>query len=168
MKSQFKIKDSGKRQRFDGGAVRDTEDDKPRFDLIPPLAELRLAIHYAKGAKKYDEWNWSLGMPYSRFLASLKRHLAAFERGETDEDHLAALVFNAMSLMHFQECGRDDLDDITPRTKQWHTDTCRNTCRKFWKTIYDEMTKQDPGPEVLDSEPQKECRGGGLKKNRKL
>jgi len=119
MAKQFEIKDSGERQNFDGGAVRDTDDGKPRFDLIPPLAEQRVALHYGGGAKKYDEWNWAKGMPFSRFLASLKRHVAAFERGETDEDHLAAVVFNANSIMHFQECGRDDLDDITPRVKEW-------------------------------------------------
>jgi len=120
MAKQFKIKDSGERQSFDGGAVRDTDDGKPRFDLIPPLAEKRTALHYGSGAKKYDEWNWSRGMPFSRFLASMKRHISAFERGEIDEDHLAAVVFNANSIMHFQECGRDDLDDITPRVEAWY------------------------------------------------
>lgn len=119
MEKKFEIKDSGNRQAFDGGAVRDTEDGKPRFDLIPPLAEQRVAFHYSSGAKKYKEWNWAQGMPYSRFLASMKRHIAAFERGETDEDHLAAVVFNANSIMHFQECGRTDLDDITSRTEEW-------------------------------------------------
>jgi hypothetical protein len=120
MAKQFDIKDSGERQKFDGGAVRDTDDGKPRFDLIPPLAEQRTALHYSSGAKKYDEWNWAKGMPYSRFLASMKRHIASFERGESDEDHLAAVVFNANAIMHFQECGRDDLDDVTPRVKAWY------------------------------------------------
>ncbi len=121
MKSpNFEIKDSGNREEFAGGAVRDTDGGKPRFDLIPPLAEKRVALHYGGGAKKYDEWNWAKGMPYSRFVASMKRHIAAFERGETDEDHLAAVVFNANSIMHFQECGRDELDDITPRIKEWY------------------------------------------------
>ncbi len=124
--NEFEIKDSGKRESFDGGAVRDTDDGKPRFDLIPPLAQLRVALHYGGGAKKYDEWNWSKGMPYSRFLASMKRHIAAFERGETDEDHLAAVVFGANSIMHFQECDRSDLDDITPRIKEWYAHRDRN------------------------------------------
>lgn len=119
MPKRFDIKDSGERESFEGGAVRDTDDGKPRFDLIPPLAERRVAMHYGSGAKKYDEWNWSRGMPFSRFLASMKRHIAAFERGEEDEDHLAAVVFGANSIMHFQECGRDDLDDITPRIAEW-------------------------------------------------
>lgn len=128
MDKKFEIKDSGERQSFDGGAVRDTDDGKPRFDLIPPLAERRTAQHYGSGAKKYDEWNWSKGMPFSRFLASMKRHMAAFELGEIDEDHLAAIVFNANSIMHFQECGRDDLDDITPRVSTWYE--YRNKQRK--------------------------------------
>lgn len=129
MVKQFDIKDSGDRQNFDGGAVRDIDDGKPRFDLIPPLAEQRVALHYGNGAKKYKEWNWAQGMPFSRFLASLKRHVAAFERGEVDEDHLAAVVFNANAIIHFQECGRGDLDDITPRVKEWfnHKNKQRDT-----------------------------------------
>ena len=33
----FITKDSGKRQKFSTGMQRDTNEDKPRFDLISPL-----------------------------------------------------------------------------------------------------------------------------------
>lgn len=117
--NEFVIKDSGQRENFETGAKRDTDEGKPRYDLIPPLAERRVAMHYAKGAQKYEPWNWSLGMPFSRFWASLKRHVAAFECGDNEEDNLAAIVFAANSIMHFQECGRTDLDDMTPRIMEW-------------------------------------------------
>lgn len=45
--------DSGKRQSFSTGAVRDSAEDKPALDLISPFAELRLGAWLARGAKKY-------------------------------------------------------------------------------------------------------------------
>lgn len=111
MSKQFEIKDSGKRESFDGGAVRDTDDGKPRFDLIPPTALKRLAIHYANGAKKYDEHNWTKGIPVSRCIASLMRHVFQFVAGDNDEDHASAIIFGIMCIMHYEEIGRTDLDD---------------------------------------------------------
>lgn len=110
--TSFVVKDSGERQEFETGAKRDTQTGKPRYDLIPPLALKRVADLYAKGAIKYDEHNWTKGMPLSRFLASMMRHAMQFSMGDKDEDHLAAVIFNALAIMHFQEIGRKDLDDL--------------------------------------------------------
>ena len=97
------MQDSGEREQFGTGAVRDTATDKPRPDLISPFAERRLGAWLAEGAKKYLPRNWEAGMPLSRVTASLQRHLVAFKAGETDEDHLAAVMCNAMFLIHYQE-----------------------------------------------------------------
>ena len=94
------MNDSGKRQEFATGAVRDTADDKPRPELISPIALRRLAQWLGDGAKKYKARNWEKGIPLSRTLASLLRHLNAWQLGETDEDHLAAVFCNAMFLIH--------------------------------------------------------------------
>jgi len=109
---KYKTKDSGERQEFTTGAVRDTQQDKPRFDLIPPHALKRVAEVYTRGAIKYDEWNWFKGIPFQRCLASCMRHVESFRRGETDEDHLAQAVFNLLAIMEFQDVGREDLDDM--------------------------------------------------------
>jgi hypothetical protein len=55
------------------------------------------------GAAKYAERNWEAGMPFSRCVASLKRHLMKYQQGLRDEDHLAAILFNAMALIHYEE-----------------------------------------------------------------
>lgn len=55
---------------------------KPRYDLIHPKAEKGLVSVLTKGAEKYAERNWEKGMEWSKVIASLKRHLAAFESGE--------------------------------------------------------------------------------------
>ena len=114
------IKDSGERQEFDTGAVRDTQSGKPRYDLIPPVAHYRVAMHYGGGAEKYNEWNWAMGIKFSRLFASMYRHLMQFAMGETDEDHMAAVVFGANCIMHFQELIKHNpelahLDDMKSR-----------------------------------------------------
>jgi len=111
MNSKFSTKDSGKRENYTTGAVRDTQDDKPRYDLIPPTALRRLAMLYARGAEKYDEHNWTKGIPMSRCIASMMRHAFQLVVGDKDEDHAAAIIFNVMCIMHFEETGRSDLDD---------------------------------------------------------
>jgi len=86
-----------------GMAIRDTADDKPRPDLISPFAEERQGHWLRMGAAKYAERNWENGMPFSRCVASLKRHLMKYQQGKRDEDHLAAIMFNAMALIHYEE-----------------------------------------------------------------
>lgn len=100
---QYQTKDSGKRHEFGTGARRDTEEGKPRYDLIPPGPMRRLAELYARGAQKYGENNWEKGMPASRHIASLMRHVEQARTGETDEDHWAAIAWNAFAVMHTQD-----------------------------------------------------------------
>lgn len=95
--------DSGKRQSFKTGAVRDTSEGKPRVDLISPFAEERLGKWLALGASKYSPRNWEKGMPLGRMLESLCRHVVKYKQGDTSEDHLAAIACNAMFLMHGEE-----------------------------------------------------------------
>lgn len=89
------------------------------FHIISPKTYLRLANHYGGGAKKYDSWNWSKGIPFSVFHASLMRHIFAIITDETDEDHWSAIFFNAASILHFRIINREDIDDVTPRLKEW-------------------------------------------------
>jgi hypothetical protein len=96
--NDFAIKDSGKREEFDSGMVRDTEDGKLDYSLIfdGPMLK-RWAAHLTKGAVKYTPRNWmkaSGPKEEERFRRSLLRHLVAYLDGETDEDHAAAIFFN--------------------------------------------------------------------------
>jgi len=109
--------DSGNRQSFATGAVRDTADDKPRPDLVSPFAMERLGEWLRLGAVKYRERNWEQGIPVSRCVASLARHLMKYQQGCRDEDHMAAVMCNAMFILHFEEMIRrsllpSELDDM--------------------------------------------------------
>lgn len=93
----FITKDSGLRQEFDSGMVRDTQEDKPRYDLLDRAFLKRWAALMARGAKKYGEENWRLAAgeaEFKRFQASALRHLMQWLDGDTDEDHAAAVAFN--------------------------------------------------------------------------
>ena len=111
------MKDSGEREQFGNGAQRDTARGKSRPDLISPFFKTRLGDWLMLGAEKYLPRNWEAGMPISRCVASLERHLAAWQKGEDDEDHLAAVACNAMFIMHYEEAIKNgilpaELDDM--------------------------------------------------------
>ena len=119
----MEIKDSGSREEFSTGAVRDIQDDnKGRYDLLSPFAMHRLSVHMAKGAKKYTANNWMKGVPMHSFYDSAMRHMFDYMANrlmkvEQDEDHLAAAFWNLHGLIHTEEMiarGElpQELDDI--------------------------------------------------------
>lgn len=137
------IKDSGAREEFETGAVRDTQEGKGRCDLLPldclpgkytddpillsierfqrdgnPVSIenaisyfvtlafknvetgiLELACHYEDGAKKYSENNWKLGQPVSRYISSAVRHYLKYCRGDMDERHDRAVLWNLTAII---------------------------------------------------------------------
>lgn len=103
MADEFEMHDSGKRESFETGAVRDIRTGKGRYDLIPGKPLHRLAVLYEKGAEKYADRNWEKGMQFSRTLDSLQRHANSYKMGMRDEDHLAAIAWNAFALMFYEE-----------------------------------------------------------------
>lgn len=142
------LKDSGNRQEFSTGAVRDIQEGKGRCDLLPldvigeyyiyvnlPIAGnilkklseyqlthessyvfdairdfcewaweddnpekmmLDISKHFEDGAKKYGEDNWRKGIPCKRYLDSAIRHFFKHERGDYDEPHDRAFVWNLL------------------------------------------------------------------------
>ena len=111
------LKDSGKRQEFATGAVRDIQEGKGRYDLLPPEAIREIAQHFEAGAIKYDARNWERGIPLSRFLSSGLRHAFAVLEGRDDENHAAAASWNLLCFIATRERIRlgklpADLDDL--------------------------------------------------------
>lgn len=87
-----------------------------RFDLIPEEFETALAEHYGKGATKYADRNWEKGYKWGLSYAALRRHLAAWLRGEsidpeTGSNHLIAAAWHCVALYIFETrgLGKDDL-----------------------------------------------------------
>jgi hypothetical protein len=105
MAKKFITKDSGQRVNFSSGMRRDTDNGKPRFDLILPPDQqynetllYRWAMLMARGADKYGERNWEKSnsiKEFNRFKSSLFRHFMQFISNEDDgEDHTSAICFN--------------------------------------------------------------------------
>lgn len=57
---------------------------------------LEVAKHFEEGAKKYGESNWQLGIPVHCYINSAVRHYLKWLRGDTDEHHNRAFVWNLM------------------------------------------------------------------------
>lgn len=101
--SGYQTLDSGQREEFSSGARRDTQQNKPRFELIPVAPLKRLAALYERGAKKYGLGNFQKGIPFMRVMASLLRHAYQFLEGDETEDHLSACAWNAFAIMYYQD-----------------------------------------------------------------
>lgn len=108
------IKDSGNRREFETGAVRDMEEGKGRYDLLPWEAIHELAIHCEEGAKKYGERNVEKGIPISSLVDSAIRHLSKYLQGYADEPHLRAAMWN-VAFAIWMELERPEMQDIPNR-----------------------------------------------------
>lgn len=69
------------------------------YDNNSYTAFLELAKHFEEGAKKYGENNWQKGLPEWCYLDSAVRHYLKFKRGDTDEPHDKAFLWNLICLL---------------------------------------------------------------------
>ena len=111
------VKDSGKRQNFKSGSVRDSRDKKGRYDLLMPHAIYLVARQLEEGAFKYAERNWELGQPLSRYMDSALRHLFRHLEGHRDERHDVACAWNVLAMIETKnkiDLGKlpKELDDL--------------------------------------------------------
>lgn len=108
-----KLVDGGTRMTFgENSAQREETIGKGRPDLITPYGLSRLSKHYENGANKYGDRNYEKGMPFSRYTASMFRHVIAWMKGDNTEDHLSAIAWNALAIIHHQELGELQWDDM--------------------------------------------------------
>ena len=96
---------------FDSGAIRDTQEGKEDYtETISWRAFKRYAKYMTKMASKYGSGNFKKGIPIDNYEKSMLRHVQKYmenkyEGGtvETEQDHLAAIVFNVFGIMHEEE-----------------------------------------------------------------
>jgi hypothetical protein len=114
------LKDGGTRKTYGTGAQKEDDSktkDKGAYHLLPTYPLHKVAEIYRLGAAKYSARNWEKGIPLSRFLDSAKRHLAQFQEGMENEDHLHQAIWNLIGISHTQEMIRRNvlsasLDDL--------------------------------------------------------
>ena len=84
----------GKGLRFNQG--------KLRYDLVEPRAHRDMVEVLTDGTNKYCARNWQLGLSWTSVIASLKRHIAAIERGEDYDSESGRLhIAHAACNVHF-------------------------------------------------------------------
>lgn len=74
-------------------------------------AMIEVSILYQQGCIKYSPRNWQMSIPTHSFLDSAMRHCCKYLRGDTDERHDRAFIWNILGLLwtrkHYPE-----VDDI--------------------------------------------------------
>ena len=76
-----------------------------------PTAMLEVSIHYEDGARKYAERNWEIGIPLHCFIDSAVRHYLKWRRGDTDEPHDRAVLWNLLGAWWTLD-NRPELNDL--------------------------------------------------------
>lgn len=95
---------------YSSGAVRSSDREAYRYDLIAPEGLRRLAMTCAEGAAKYGDHNWEKGMPAKVFVNHAMAHMASWLDGDSSEDHLAHAAWNLIAIMHFEKHGPQWID----------------------------------------------------------
>lgn len=99
----FTTKTGGERKEFESGMVRDVDDSKTDFDLVfnGPMLDrwaallTRGAVHYPDMPDGTPNWMQANGQDeLNRFRKSACRHFRQWRKGDVDEDHAAAVMFN--------------------------------------------------------------------------
>ncbi len=93
----------GSAVEYSSGAVRSSDAESLRYDLITPIGLAAVAAACAEGARKYDDFNWEKGMPANDLLNHALRHIYMFLSGNRDEDHLGHAAWNVMGAIHSLE-----------------------------------------------------------------
>ena len=86
-----------------------TQDHTDYKDICTALLEV--GKHFEDGSKKYGENNWKKGIPIHCYLDSATRHFLKHLRGDKDEQHDRAYIWNLLcaiwTYMH-----KPELDDV--------------------------------------------------------
>lgn len=90
------------------------DQNKLRYDLLPPVPLEELVRVYTEGAKKYSDRNWEGGLAWGRVFGALQRHAWAWwggeQRHESGMHHLASVAWCALALMEYERT-HPTLDD---------------------------------------------------------
>lgn len=85
-----------------------------RWDLATMLLEV--AKHYEDGCNKYSERNWEKGMSLHCYIDSGVRHYLKYRRGDQDEPHDRAFIWNMLGAL-WTQTRKPELIDLPFKTE---------------------------------------------------
>jgi hypothetical protein len=93
-------------------------------------AILEVAIHMEEGCKKYGDRNWEQGIPLHCYIDSACRHFIKWSRGDTDESHNRAALWNTMcAIWTFQNHPQlNDMQHYVKKQTGRPVDACECQC----------------------------------------
>lgn len=138
------IHGQGEKIATEHGAVREANTGRGRFDLLPYEALEAYAIWSELGAEKYGDRNWENGLSVKDCINRLIRHAIKAGNGWTDEDHLAACMWNAAAAITMLQ-RRPDCND-----HPWTNHQPSNVY--YIKTILSGPEPRKPGQGLKDTE----------------
>ena len=78
---------------------------------------LDVSKHYEAGCAKYGDRNWEKGIPLHCYIDSGVRHYLKFRRGDTDEPHDRAFIWNMLGAM-WTHRNKPELIDLPFKNKE--------------------------------------------------
>ena len=138
--------------------LQDAVMDFMNGDCFPDAntALLEVSKHFEEGAAKYGEHNWQKGIPESSYIDSAVRHYLKWQRGDDDERHDRAFVWNIMCLIWTHEhapCKMPAWIDGTPTAKLEKHGKCVETSCYY----NNDCTCTAPFAILVDETAGKEC-----------
>lgn len=146
----FVTKDSGERQVYSTGMVRDSGTKTLRPDLVDQDLLRRWSELMGRGAVKYGENNWKKAATQEeldRFRASAYRHFFQWYNGmETSEDHAAAICFNIAGAEMVSAKLKGKLDEKTSKSDN----TSQSLVNQYFNPVYCGPDCECNGPTGID------------------
>ena len=96
-------------------AIIDFSEQEMNRDIYTVMIEV--SKHYEAGAKKYDERNWEKGIPVHCFIDSGVRHYLKWRRGDIDEPHDRAFIWNMLGAI-WTHTNKPELIDLPFKNKE--------------------------------------------------
>lgn len=88
------------------------KDDKQWYSAL-----LDVSKHYEAGCAKYGDRNWEKGIPLHCYIDSGVRHYLKWRRGDTDEPHDRAFLFNILGAI-WTHINKPELIDLPFKNKE--------------------------------------------------
>jgi hypothetical protein len=106
-RKQIELLTMEKQIKHPSGAIRSCTESKIDYSSLfdGPMAD-RYAKHMTEAAKTKGKKNWMKAHTeedLERFVEGALRHIRQWYRGDTDEDHAAAVIFNIFGAEHVKE-----------------------------------------------------------------
>lgn len=120
------------------------------FCCDPYHAMMELSKHYEDGARKYSPNNWRLGIDLHCFIDSSVRHYLKWLRGDDDEPHDRAVLWNLVGAIWTQK-NRPEMNDVlTVDLKQSNSSTS-DMVERALKCLEDNGISADESGNILQA-----------------